>query len=70
MRNLCIAFHDEGPDSFGRRRFTLFWDDPGGVFRPEPHPDDGEPVGHRRAQCFRTDPSRFSHATVVAEEGA
>ncbi|HHH30697.1 MAG TPA: hypothetical protein ENK57_20465 [Polyangiaceae bacterium] len=55
----AIEYHDAGPDSLGRRRFTLFWTDTGGIFRPQPHPEDGEPVGYRRAQCFFADPNEY-----------
>lgn len=54
-----LVYADQGPDSLGRRSFTLFWLSDGGVFRPEPHPFDGEQVGFRRAQCFKTQPRRF-----------
>ncbi len=64
MKSLRIQYHDKGPDSLGRRRFTLFWEDPDGIFRPEAHPDDGQPVGYRRAQCFHADPGRFEAKLV------
>lgn len=54
-----IAFHDSGPDSLGRRAFTLTWHDLAGFFRPEPHPSDGKPVGYRRAQCFFARPDEY-----------
>lgn len=40
-------------DEQGRSSFTAFWFDSDGMFRPEPSKRDGEPVGYRRAQCFR-----------------
>jgi len=58
MTGRTITYHDDGPDDLGRRRFTVDWDDSGGIFRPEIH-FDGEPVGHRRAQVFFCDPSRL-----------
>lgn len=49
-----------GPrDSAGRAPFTMFWLEPGGPWRPEPSKADGEPVGHRRAQCFRAVPEEY-----------
>jgi len=61
----CIEYYDHGPDTLGRRRFTLYWTSRGGVFRPDPSVDDGQPVGYRRAQCFFCDPSRFADAKLV-----
>jgi len=52
-----LLYHDAGPDSFGRRSFTLFWHQtPDGLDRT------------KRAQCFRCDPSRFSDATIITSE--
>lgn len=42
-----ITFDDAGPDSQGRRSFTLAWDSPFGDFSV------------RRAQCFCAVPSEF-----------
>ena len=55
----AITYLDAGPDSQGRRFFVVDWEDPGGIFRPEPHPADGEPVGYRRGQVFHTDPQNI-----------
>lgn len=55
-RNLRIVYHDTGPDERARRRFTLLWTDPWGVWRPELAPD-GKPVGFRRGQAFHAVPS-------------
>ncbi len=68
-----LIFDDDGPDSLGRRSFTLIWTDPDGIFRPEPSLYDGKPVGFRRGQCFRTKPDRFlkTHKiTTLAEAQA
>lgn len=46
-----IAITSE-PDFKGRQSFSMFWQDRGGIFRPEIGVD-GRVVGHRRAQCFR-----------------
>lgn len=54
-----ITFHDNGPDSHGRRFFTLTWTEPNGFFRPELSKEDGKPVGYRRGQCFNCPPERF-----------
>ncbi len=51
-QNVRITFLDAGPDSQGRRRYMLDWEDPDGIYRPEPDLKDGQPVGYRRAQCF------------------
>lgn len=48
----ALTFDDDGPDSLGRRHYTLDWIDPSGRWVPEAHPADGKPVGHRRGQCF------------------
>lgn len=48
---------NEKPDAYKRRTFFLHWEEPDGVFRPEPSKLDGEPVGYRRAQIFFTDPA-------------
>lgn len=70
MKNVRVIFHDTGPDDYGRRRFSLLWDDPDGVFRPEPSKQDGKPVGYRRGQCFRAKPEEHipSGATVLPPE--
>ena len=41
------------PDALGRQSFTRLWTEPDGDFRPQLHPVDKQPVGHRRGQCFR-----------------
>lgn len=46
-------------DIAGRAPFTMFWLDLGGPWRPEPSSSDGDPVGHRRAQCFRAVPEEY-----------
>jgi len=53
-----IEFGDSGPDSLGRRRFTLLWEDAGNEWIKEPSKQDGKPVGHRRAQCFFAAPEK------------
>lgn len=55
-------YSDTGPDALGRRRFTLLWEDPRGVFRPEIH-FDGQPVGYRRGQCFHAVPAEQDRQT-------
>lgn len=55
MTNFTITYHT-AVDSLGRRHFTATWVDKCGDYRPQPHPIDGKPVGHRRAQCFHGDP--------------
>jgi len=52
-----VFYKDAGPDRFGRRSFFLHWEEPDGVFRPEPSILDGKPVGYRRAQVFFTVPA-------------
>jgi hypothetical protein len=42
-----IEYHDAGPDSCGRRRFTLHWTD--------------RDTKRMRGQCFHCDPARFAH---------
>lgn len=54
-----IEFDDSAPDRLGRRHFTLVWEEPKGVFRPEPSKTDGKPVGYRRAQCFFAKPEEY-----------
>jgi hypothetical protein len=49
-----------GPrDDVGRAPFTMFWLDVAGLWRSEPSPTDGKPVGYRRAQCFRAVPEEY-----------
>ena len=60
MSRPIFTFSDTGPDSLGRRSFVVTWTADGGIFRPEPHPDDGEPVGYRRAQHFHAVPEKVS----------
>ena len=52
MKDVRIEYFDNGPDELGKRHFLLLWNDPAGIFRPEIHPEDGKPVGYRRAQAF------------------
>jgi len=47
-------------DNLGRCLFVADWDDPTGEWRDDPHPEDGKPVGYRRAQCYQTDPDEFA----------
>ena len=42
-----IEFDDAGPDGFGRRRFTMLWDQPYGA------------VALRRGQCFHAVPDAY-----------
>ena len=56
MTTFKLKYDDSGPDGMGRRSFTMTWEEPDGVFRPEPSKDDGKPVGYRRGQCFRAVP--------------
>jgi hypothetical protein len=56
MTAFTLQYEDREPDNQGRRHFVMFWEEPHGVFRPEPSKRDGQPVGHRRAQQFFTDP--------------
>lgn len=60
-----LTYDDKGPDKEGKRSFTLEWEDPDGVFRPEPSKKDGKPVGYRRGQCFRTVPEEFIARTIA-----
>ena len=60
-------FHDEGPDSQGRRRFTMTWEEPDGRFEPALSKVDGQPVGYRRAQFFFADPA--AQTRNLAERG-
>ncbi len=53
-----IIFDDLMPDALGRRHFTLEWEEPDGVFRPELS-KDGKPVGYRRGQCFFANPAPY-----------
>lgn len=49
-----------GPrDDRGRAPFTMLWVDVDGPWRPEPSKSDGDPVGYRRAQCFRAVPEEY-----------
>lgn len=55
-----IEFDDDGkPDGCMRRRFTLFWIDTDGEWRPQSSKADGKPVGRRRAQCFHARPEFY-----------
>jgi hypothetical protein len=63
-----IRFRDTKPDSYGTRRLTLYWLESDGIFRPEPSVGDGQPIGYRRAQEFRTDPARFPDAEVITDD--
>ena len=67
MTDVRIIFHDTAPDKHGQRFYTLTWYEADGVFRPEPQnaPQRG-PVGFRRGQCFRCNPSR--HLELVAKQ--
>jgi hypothetical protein len=59
----------EGPrDDLGRAQFTMTWEDPDGVFRPELG-KDGQPVGYRRGQVFRAVPEDYAakHGCTVEE---
>ena len=56
MTTFTLRYEDREPDSQGRRRFVMFWEEPHGVFRHEASKRDGQPVGYRRAQQFFTDP--------------
>lgn len=48
-----------GPkDKLGRCSFSLEWEEPKGVFRPEIH-FDGKPVGYRRGQHFFAVPEDY-----------
>ena len=53
-----VVYHDKGTDTMGRREFTLYWEDLGGPFRQEEHPD-GKVVGYRRAQVFHARPEEI-----------
>jgi hypothetical protein len=64
MQNKRIQFHDIAPDSHGRRHFTLFWDDPDGVWRKEVSPQGG-PVGYRRAQEFNANPAPYLEGAEI-----
>lgn len=57
QENLAIEYHDAGPDSLGRRHFTLTWSDPDGIYRTEL--SNGQPVGYRRGQCFFAVPAHY-----------
>lgn len=64
MKDPILTF--DGPvDSFGRRRFTMEWEEPDGVYRPEIH-FDGVPVGYRRGQCFCALPASYVRRVVEA----
>lgn len=70
-----VFFKDSGPDRLGRRSFVLLWEEPDGVYRPEPSTLDGKPVGYRRAQVFFTVPAkcfvgleRQGHRVEIATE--
>jgi len=55
-----IVFEDDGPDAYGRRHFSAYWEDRDGPFRPEISSNgDGKPVGYRRAQCFHARPEQY-----------
>jgi hypothetical protein len=60
---------DGGPDERGRRRYYLYWNDVGGVNRPEPSKEDGRPVGYRRGQIFYSDRPPPMGSRAVASEG-
>ncbi len=47
-----LYLDDAPPDSLGRSRFELCWEDKGACWRTEPSKLDGRPVGYRRAQLF------------------
>lgn len=53
-----IEFHDAGPDSLGRRFFTMHWTEVDGIFR-EDLSKDGWPSGYQRGQCYFCEPDRF-----------
>lgn len=62
MKNPTLMF--DGPaDDDGRRPFTMTWEEPDGVYRPEID-RDGEPVGYRRGQCFRAVPDDYVRSVL------
>ncbi len=65
-----IIFHDNGPDTLGRRSFSLVWWEQDGIDRPELHKYDGKPVGYRRAQHYFMRPTLFldMHTEATEEE--
>lgn len=65
MTNPVLIF-ESATDSEGRRAFTIEWSEPNGVYRTELG-RDGQPVGHRRGQCFRAVPD--SYVRLVTELG-
>lgn len=55
-------------DSAGRAPFSMFWLDVDGLRRPEPSSTDGEPIGYRRAQCFRAVPEDYvAQGAILAD---
>ncbi len=61
-----------GPrDNEGRAPFTMFWLDTAGPWRTEASKTDGNPVGYRRAQCFRALPEEYIErgSVLVDTEG-
>ena len=64
MKQRTITYHDDGPDRWGRRHFTLEWvvDGPRVACGTPIYDEDGVEVAHRRAQVFHTDPTRFEES--------
>lgn len=52
-----VEYDDVEPDGFGRRRFTMLWDQPWGD------------VHVRRAQCFHAVPANHFVMTAKADVG-
>lgn len=68
MMDLRILFEDDGPDRLGRRTYFLLWNEPDGVFRHELG-KDGAPVGYRRGQIFKRDPTKdLERARLILKE--
>lgn len=66
MQNKRIKFHDTALGAQGRRRFTLFWDEPDGVWCKEESPQGG-PVGYRRAQEFNANPAPYLEGAEILD---
>lgn len=70
-----VAFHIASkPDERGRRSFTVYRFDEGGIWRSGPSPAGALCTGYCRAQCFRTrvephvERSRAAGASVLVTE--